>query len=209
VADEIRAVVFGPPLVGKSAVAARLLEQHPDAGTFSVRRYSLQRDAAAADGRGFRPDEVVIDGVRQELERGAFRHGFVFDALPINRRQAELLDELLEENGTELSVAVHMAAAGARVREAVLERLVCEHCEGGTHPVDQQPLRPGRCPRCGAPLTRRVGDDPAYLDHMLQSYEEWIPSLVDFYRGRCLLEVDAFQPTDVIVEEINTRLAAR
>jgi hypothetical protein len=44
---------------------------------------------------------------------------------------------------------------------------------------------------------------------MLQSYEEWIPSLVDFYRGRCLIEVDAFRPADAIVSEVNAWLAAR
>lgn len=115
----INLILFGPPGSGKGTQAAKLIEQFHliHISTGDLFRYEMSHDtplgqeAKAYMAKGeLVPDSVTIGMLRNKVESHPEAAGFIFDGFPRTIPQAEALDALLAEKGTEVTalLALHV-----------------------------------------------------------------------------------------------------
>jgi adenylate kinase len=195
----LRITIIGRPASGKSTLTDGLVARSPGLRTFGVRRhFTKEVEAGTPIGlrvsdivarHGWIPDELVISAVREQISTGALGTSFILEGMPGNVRQAELLDELLAELGLPLHGAVHVATPEDVCSARATRRLVCYHCDGGSH----EAVRAGdamRCAGCGRPVTPRESDAEELFSARLTQYRELGRALVGYYAGDRLLELD-------------------
>lgn len=108
-------VLFGPPGAGKGTQSAKLIDQfqlvHLSTGDL------LRSEIAAGTELGLKakslmdagllvPDEVVIGMIDRKLDQNPNASGFIFDGFPRTIPQAEALDGLLKNKGTDISAMI-------------------------------------------------------------------------------------------------------
>ncbi|CAM2867375.1 adenylate kinase [Saccharomonospora xinjiangensis] len=124
-----RVVLVGPPGAGKGTQAAALSKRlgipHISTGDLFRKHVgdetSLGREAKRyLDSGELVPDAVTNEMVRERLGEPDAKSGFLLDGFPRNTKQADVLAELLEENGDSLEAVIEL-----KVPEDVLvERLL-------------------------------------------------------------------------------------
>jgi adenylate kinase len=111
----VRLVLFGPPGAGKGTQAAVLSEklEVPHISTGDLFRANIsnatplgQKAKSYMDAGELVPDEVTNEMVRERLTEEDARKGFLLDGYPRNAAQAEVLGEILAENGMELTAVL-------------------------------------------------------------------------------------------------------
>lgn len=124
-------VLFGPPGAGKGTQSQKLVSQYNlihlstgdllrseiNAGTELGKEAKILMD----DGK-LVPDEIVIGMIRHKLETNPGAAGFIFDGFPRTEKQAEALDELLEEEGTSITMMLALQVKDAELIKRLLER---------------------------------------------------------------------------------------
>ncbi|RZK34830.1 MAG: adenylate kinase, partial [Hymenobacter sp.] len=106
-------VLFGPPGAGKGTQSERIIQKyrlmHLSTGDL------LRSQIAAGTALGLRakqlmdqgllvPDDVVIGMIESKLRENQDATGFIFDGFPRTVRQAEALDELLNQHRTSITL---------------------------------------------------------------------------------------------------------
>jgi adenylate kinase len=124
----MRLIFIGPPGAGKGTQSARLVDylRIPHLSTGDMLRQAVRDQTEAgclaesfmAQG-DLVPDDVVMDLVRERLERPDCRAGALLDGVPRNQRQADLLDEALARSGIRLDVALELRVSD----DVVIQRL--------------------------------------------------------------------------------------
>ncbi len=115
----INLILFGPPGSGKGTQATKLADKYHlvHLSTGDLFRYEMGHDtplgtkAKAYIAKGeLVPDSITIGMLRNKVEAHPDAQGFIFDGFPRTIPQAEALDELLTELGTEVSglIALHV-----------------------------------------------------------------------------------------------------
>lgn len=122
-------ILFGPPGSGKGTQAKRLVSERGwvQLSTGDMLRAAKaagselgKRIAAIIDAGELVSDEIVIELIRERLPEAEAAGGAIFDGFPRTVAQAEALDRLLEERGTEVHTVVELKV----VDEEIVERLV-------------------------------------------------------------------------------------
>lgn len=124
-------VLFGPPGAGKGTQAEFLIE------TFGLSHLStgdlLRSEIAAGTKLGIEaksciekgelvPDAVVIGIIKSKLKANGNTKGFIFDGFPRTVEQAEVLDNLLNENKTPISGMLNLEVEKQELIERLLRR---------------------------------------------------------------------------------------
>lgn len=115
----INLILFGPPGSGKGTQAAKLVAQYQlvHISTGDLFRYEMShntplgQEAKAYMAKGeLVPDSVTIGMLRNKVEAHPEAAGFIFDGFPRTITQAEALDALMAEKGTEIAglLALHV-----------------------------------------------------------------------------------------------------
>ena len=111
----MRLVLVGPPGAGKGTQAAVLGERLavPHISTGDLFRANIgnstplgQKAKSYMDAGELVPDEVTNEMVRQRLAEPDAQNGFLLDGFPRTTPQADVLGEILAENGMELSAVL-------------------------------------------------------------------------------------------------------
>jgi len=186
----LNVVLIGPPGAGKGTQAERL------AARLNVPRIStgdLLREAVAQGtplgglvravmARGeLVGDDLMIEVVRERLERPDAAPGFVLDGFPRTVGQAEALEGLLAGRGP-LTV-VEIRVPEAEIIRRLGARVVCRACGLNATPDE---AASGRCGRCGGGLGQRADDSAGVVRERLRVFARDTQPLVEFYRGRSL-----------------------
>ena len=144
-----RLVLLGPPGAGKGTQAARIAAEFgiPHISTGEIFRRNaagdtdLGRRAQAFMQRGeLVPDEVVIDMVGARLAEDDCRKGFVLDGFPRTVPQALALEDLLDDAGTPLTLALRFVIEDGIVVDRLLRRAQIEGRQDDTHEAISQRL---------------------------------------------------------------------
>ena len=124
-------ILFGPPGAGKGTQSAFIIEKfkliHLSTGDL------LRSEIAAGTPLGLKakslmdqgilvPDEVVIGMIAGQLKANENAKGFIFDGFPRTVPQAEALDRLLADNGTEVHAMVALEVPDAELIKRLLLR---------------------------------------------------------------------------------------
>jgi adenylate kinase len=186
----LNVVLLGPPGAGKGTQAERL------AARLDVPRIStgdLLREAVALGtplgglvravmARGeLVSDDLMIEVVRERLERPDAAAGFVLDGFPRTVPQAEALEALVAGRGP-LTV-VEIRVPEQELIRRLGARLVCRACGVNAAP---EAAGAGRCGRCGGGLVQRTDDSAGVVRERLQVFARDTQPLVEYYRSRSL-----------------------
>jgi adenylate kinase len=124
-------ILFGPPGSGKGTQSERLIAKY---GLKHLSTGDLLRSEIAgqsplgmavknlmAEGK-LVPDEIVIEMIDAAIENNLHVNGFLFDGFPRTTAQAEALDKLLAQKGTEISVVLALQVTQEELIQRLLNR---------------------------------------------------------------------------------------
>ena len=144
------------------------------------------------------PDDVVIDIIKERLQKSDCGAGFILDGFPRTVPQAEALERM----GVTLDKIVSIEVPDEKIVERMSGRRVCSAC-GASYHVVFNPSKDGvHCDKCNTQLTTRTDDAPEVVLSRLEVYHSTTEPLKDFYLERGNLAV-----VDGVgeVEEISAR----
>ena len=213
-------VLLGPPGVGKGTQGAILAE---DLGWHRLATGDLLR-AARAEGTALGrqaqeymdrgdlvPDEVIVGMVRERLAALGPDSGVIFDGFPRTVPQAESLEEVVADMGSQVDGVLHLTAPDEILVKRISGRRTCPDCGRLFNVYFDPPESEGRCDDCGAELAHRDDDEESTVRHRLDVYRAQTRPLIDFYRSTnaALIEVDGDRAMDVVQDAIRLALAER
>ena len=108
-------VLFGPPGAGKGTQASFLVEKYGlmHLSTGEMLRDEMKRKTplgeklrSLIEAGHLVPDEVVVELVNERIKETKNPKGFILDGFPRTTKQAEILDKIFAENGTEVSLMI-------------------------------------------------------------------------------------------------------
>jgi adenylate kinase len=124
-------ILFGPPGSGKGTQSERLIAKY---GLKHLSTGDLLRGEIAgqtplgmavknlmAEGK-LVPDEIVIEMIDAAIENNPHINGFLFDGFPRTTAQAEALDKLLAQKGTEIAVVLALQVSQEELIQRLLNR---------------------------------------------------------------------------------------
>jgi adenylate kinase len=206
--DALYLVLLGGPGAGKGTQAERLSAELdiPQVSTGDLFRENLKKDTELGLlAKGFMergelvPDEVTVGMVRVRLSQADAGRGAILDGFPRTVTQAEALDKLMAEMGTELAVVPYIKVDEDVLLARLAGRWTCRKCGAMYHQIFSPPKEAGLCDRCGGTLYQRPDDTPETQKHRIQVYFEQTEPLIDYYEQKGLLvEVDGRPGIDEI-----------
>lgn len=193
----MRVIFLGPPGAGKGTQARRAAGRW---GVPQIATGDMLREAVAAgtplgreaqqhmDAGGLVPDEVIIGLVVERLAQPDAQKGFVLDGFPRTAAQALALDRLLEEHALALDRVILFQLEDSELLTRLTGRRVCGACGRNYHVAFSPPAKADRCDGCGGALYQRSDDEEVTVRWRLAVYARDTRPLVEYYRGRSLLE---------------------
>jgi adenylate kinase len=185
----MRIIFLGPPGSGKGTQAKLLSERLgvPAISTGEILREAVRlgtplglRAKAVMEAGELVSDDLMISLIQDRLAKADASRGFILDGFPRTAQQALALEQLLSGNGQALSSVVNLSVPDA----VVVDRLHGRAVEQG-----------------------RLDDRPETILERLRVYQEKTEPLVDFYRGRRLLnDVDGMGDVAEISDRIDQAL---
>ena len=194
----MRIVLLGAPGSGKGTQGHRLAAQYkiPEISTGDLLREAvaagtpLGRAAKAVmDAGQLVSDEIVLGVIRERLGKADARKGFILDGFPRNDAQAEQLDEILDQLGQPIDLAVVIHVDVDMILQRLLGRRTCVSC-GSTYNIFSAPPRmDDSCDECGGRLKRRADDNEETIGNRLRIYEMQTAPVIERYREQKRLRV--------------------
>lgn len=194
-----RLILLGAPGVGKGTQADLLSQRlgacHLSTGdvlrnagqsvseptpAMTAARDCMQRGALV-------PDHTVWEIVRERSACIRCRGGFILDGFPRTRLQAELLNQLIADEGISLDAVVNYEMPIAKIVERLSGRRICKACKAVYHVTRQPSKTDGVCDTCGENLFHREDDRPEAVTVRMETYERSTAPLIEFYRDFGLL----------------------
>ena len=206
----MRLVLVGPPGAGKGT-QAQFIASHfavPKISTGDIFRANVSEGTDLGleakkymDAGDLVPDEVTIGMVTDRLTHEDATEGFLLDGFPRTVHQAEVLDDLLAEEGAEVDVVLELVVDDDEVVRRLSGRRTCRRCGHVWHLDFDPPSTAGQCDRCGGELFQRDDDSEDTIRHRLEVYADQTSPLIGYYGDRGLLRgVDAAGPVEDVTE---------
>lgn len=133
----MRLILFGSPGVGKGTQAKILSEklQIPHISTGDILRQSVKdkteagKKAAEIMNRGeLVPDDVMIEIIKERLNKPDSKQGFILDGFPRTAVQAEALNVLLHELNIDQVSVINLTADEEEIIKRLNRRRACRKC---------------------------------------------------------------------------------
>lgn len=124
-------VLFGPPGAGKGTQSEKIIEKYQlvHLSTGDILRAELKNETKLGieakkfmDKGELVPDDVVIGMIDKKLDENKDANGFIFDGFPRTEAQAQALDELLKQKGTEITAMIALEVEQEELEKRLLNR---------------------------------------------------------------------------------------
>jgi adenylate kinase len=212
----MRVVLLGAPGSGKGTQAKKL---EADRGIPQISTGDMLREAVAAGTRfGAKAqetmaagklvsDEIVLGILSERLARDDAADGFILDGFPRTRKQAEDLEELLDELGVPLDAAVLMDVDFEHLMKRLTGRRTCSRTGKLLNIYFSPREEIDECLKAGGELIQREDDNEETIRSRLDVYREQTEPVVDYYRERGKLRtIDAEGTIEAIYERLKEAL---
>ena len=191
----MRLILLGPPGAGKGTQAQRLVEKYgiPQLSTGDMLRAAVAaktpvglKAKAVMDAGELVSDEIVNAIVAERIDQPDCANGFILDGYPRTLPQADAVEQMLEERGTDLDAAIEFAVNDKALVGRVLKR--AEQARAAGQPV-------------------RKDDTAEVFDERLREYyKKTAPLIGYFYARRQLKTVDGMAGIDDVTAQIDAVL---
>ena len=212
-------ILFGAPGAGKGTQSAYLIEEYhiPAIATGDMLRAQrragtpLGEQAKAYMDRGeLVPDAVMVDIIRDRLEKPDARQGFILDGFPRNVAQAEALDATLTEIQRQIDAVIYLRVSRQVLLDRLSHRYSCRTCDAVYNFTPEQARNLPRCSIDGGELYQRTDDKPEIVAHRIDVFLTHTAPLIDYYTAQDKLEnIDGQMSVAEVRADIMRRLAER
>jgi len=205
-------VLFGPPGAGKGTQAKFISEKFnvPHISTGDILRENVREGTSLGkkakefmDKGALVPDELLIDIIKDRLQKPDTRKGFLLDGFPRTIAQAEALDPILDDINKKLDAVVNVDVSANELIRRLSGRRTCRACGATYHVKSNPPKAEGVCDQCGGELYQRADDTEAAIKHRIEVYQKQTQPLIDYYRKKGLLvHIDGEREIDEVRSDI-------
>jgi adenylate kinase len=214
--------MLGAPGAGKGTQAERFARRWgiPKISTGDILREAVSDGtgiglrAKAVMARGeLVGDDVMIEIVRERLERPDALRGFILDGFPRTVAQATALDAIMD--GRDPLIIVDIAVAEDELMRRLGSRTICEDCGANAGDAAEEVVAAPEsvpvlstpaglvCRRCGGRLVQRTDDNAKIVRERLKVYHRQTEPLVEYYRLRpTFRSIDGAQPPDRVADDL-------
>ena len=210
-------ILIAAPAAGKGT-EARLL--HKEYGIPHISTGDILRDKAKEDsslgheiadkiGNGkFVSDELIIDILKERIQKDDCSNGYILDGFPRNVSQALAYEKMLEQLNKELGIVIVLDVDKQTAISRITSRVLCPKCKRvyNTSNEEMKPRVDGICDDCNTNLIKREDDNEKTYTDRYNTYVEKTSPLIDFYEKKNILyHVDAnknSEYTNKQVEEV-------
>ncbi len=191
-------VMLGAPGSGKGSAAKILARETnlPHISTGDIFREQIKKEtelgklANSYISKGqLVPDEVTIHIVKDRLSWEDAKNGIILDGFPRTIEQAKALEDILREQGKEITLVPELIISDQIIIERILNRATCSNKECGAiyNTKFKPPKIEGVCDVCGAPLSTRIDDSEETIKNRLEVYRENSKDLIEYYKEKGVL----------------------
>ena len=184
-------VLLGPPGIGKGTVAVKLSQKLkiPHIATGDMLRENVSEKTKLGikaksymDSGALVPDDLVIEMVKERLQRKDCKKGFILDGFPRTINQAEKIGKKIK-----IGKVINLQADDNVIVQRLSKRRVCSKCGSIYHLDYIKPKKEGICDKCNGELYQREDDKPAAIKERLRVYGEKTEPLVNYYMKKGIL----------------------
>ncbi|MDO4488498.1 MAG: adenylate kinase [Eubacteriales bacterium] len=208
----MRLIMLGAPGAGKGTqstfFAERLNIPHISSGHLFrkniTEKTELGKEVQEIISRGeLVPDRIVIAMMMERILQRDCGRGYILDGFPRTYEQATALKHALLEYGEQIDHALSLEVPDELIKKRMPSRLVCPDCDTSYSALNNPPLVPGVCDRCGAQLVTRADDNEETVSKRLETFHNETEPLKDYYRRKgILIEVDGTKNPDEVYKDI-------
>lgn len=207
----VNAIIFGAPGSGKGTYASRLQSRLgvDVIATGDVFREIMKEDTPL--GRKVKgyvekgllvPDEVVVEVLKQRMEKVPRGKGFILDGYPRTIEQAKALEKIAK-----VDVIIQLIVPDWIIIERLSARRICRKCGEVYNLRYLKPKVDMVCDKCGGDLYQRSDDTPEVIKRRIEVYEQQTKPILEYYREKGVPFVEfktesLEMPPEVAVEEI-------
>ncbi|QQD84263.1 adenylate kinase [Jeotgalicoccus sp. ATCC 8456] len=206
-------IIMGLPGAGKGTQAAKIIKKHsiPHISTGDMFRLAIKNETDLGkqakefmDQGELVPDEVTIGIVKERLSQSDAKGGFLLDGFPRTVEQAEALNKIMEELGSQIDQTIYVEVPEEELMNRLTGRRICETCGATYHLVFNPPKTEGICDLDGGKLYQREDDNPETVQNRLEINVKQTAPLLDFYKELGVLStVDGSKDIEEVFEEID------
>ena len=159
-------VIFGPPGSGKGTQSERIIEKYQLKHISTGELLRAEKRSGSALGQQIKilidqgnlvPDELVQQMVKGFITENQNAHGFIFDGFPRTVKQAEWLQQMLNEFNGDVNILLSLQVADKELKQRLLAR--------------------------GA-ISGRVDDqDPSIIENPIEVYHSQTMPVMDYYKN--------------------------
>lgn len=142
----------------------------------------LGKDVEAVMKRGdLVSDHVVIEMIKERIEKDDCQQGYILDGFPRTLSQALVLEKMSPEKA-EIVIGIHLD--DSVVIDRISARRICSGCNHIFNLLSKSPEHRQICEDCGGTLIQRPDDKPEVIKDRLKVYHEQQDALVEFYKEK-------------------------
>jgi len=201
-------VILGSPGVGKGTYAKILSDKYkiPRISVGDLVRKVIRDETELGKkikdyvSRGdLVPDEMVIELVKERLQKDDCKNGFFLDGFPRTIAQAEAMEKFMKTDKV-----LNFVASDWVIMSRLGGRRTCRECGAIYHVKEIPPKVEGICDRCGGQLYQRSDETPQAIKNRLRIYREKTKPVIGYFRKKSLLaKINANYPFEKIGKVIS------